>query len=132
MAFSTNKNNKRLAEINVTPLVDVMLVLMIIFLVTAPLLKYSVEIDIPKTSENNLKKYDEPTSLVIDKLGNLYWNDEKITDGEFEKKIDKLDDKDILQISADKEAKYDDIAHILILIKTHNISNIGFLIEEKK
>lgn len=132
MAFNPSKNNKRLAEINVTPLVDVMLVLMIIFLVTAPLMKYSVNIDIPKTTETNLKKYNEPTSLIIDKKGQIYWNDEAITFENFNNKLNNFKDDDILQIVADKETQYQYIAKILVKIKSKNINNIGFVIEEEK
>src|SRR3546814_3192911 len=78
MAFSTNSGGGPMADINVTPLVDVMLVLLIIFMVTAPILSYPIDIDLPQRSltpppEN--KNPPEPINLRIDASGQVFWND---------------------------------------------------------
>jgi len=82
MAFSTGDSGGPMAEINVTPLVDVMLVLLIIFMITAPLMSHKVKIDLP---EANLDQRDNtappvpPINISVEDNGNLYWNDEPVT-----------------------------------------------------
>ena len=72
MAGSANYNDGPVASINVTPLVDVMLVLLVIFMVTAPMLQQGVEVNLPKASSNALSGSAEQVVLSIDKVGELY------------------------------------------------------------
>ena len=77
MAFASNSGGGPMADINVTPLVDVMLVLLIIFMVTAPILSYPIDIDLPQRTTNppeNPKEPPEPIKLRIDASGTVYWN----------------------------------------------------------
>ena len=87
MAFQTHRSsgNSRgrtrtppMSEINVTPMVDVMLVLLIVFMVTAPLLTVGVQIDLPKTKAKILQGQDEPLAITIDAQGQVYLQDTKI------------------------------------------------------
>jgi biopolymer transport protein ExbD len=131
MAFKNNQEDSDIiSEINITPLVDVMLVLMIIFLITAPLIKYSVEISLPKT-ENKINKINQPINLYLDKDGNIFWNDKKISEEEFSNKISEVNKDKTLQLAADKNVAYEHIAKILLATQKHEIGNIGFVIEEK-
>ena len=78
MAFASNSGGGPMADMNVTPLVDVMLVLLIIFMVTAPILSYPIDIDLPQRTTNppdNPKEPPEPIKLRIDSAGTVYWND---------------------------------------------------------
>ena len=78
MAFASNSGGGPMADINVTPLVDVMLVLLIIFMVTAPTLSYPIEIDLPQrtnTPPPQTKEPPEPIKLRIDAAGQVYWNE---------------------------------------------------------
>jgi len=67
-----------MADINVTPMVDVMLVLLVIFMVTAPLLTVGVEVDLPKTKASVIQGQDEPISVTVDKTGKIYIQDTQI------------------------------------------------------
>src|SRR3546814_7793418 len=81
MAFSTNAGGGPMADINVTPLVDVMLVLLIIFMVTAPILSYPIDIDLPQRSikpPENPRDPPEPIELRIDAGSQVYWNDSPV------------------------------------------------------
>jgi len=84
MAMSTgprggrNKRFKPMADINVTPMVDVMLVLLVIFMVTAPLLTSGVPVDLPKTQAGQLKGDDQPLSVSIDKQGRIFLQDTEV------------------------------------------------------
>lgn len=74
-----NKNKKTvLSEINITPLVDVMLVLLIIFMVTSPMLVSGVEVDLPESSANNINMPEEPLTISLDKEGNIYIIETKV------------------------------------------------------
>ena len=87
MAFQTQRSNGNfrsrtrtplMSEINVTPMVDVMLVLLIVFMVTAPLLTVGVQIDLPKTKAKMLQGQDEPLAITIDARGQVYLQDTEI------------------------------------------------------
>ena len=81
MAFSSNSGGGPMAEINVTPLVDVMLVLLIIFMITAPLMTHKIRIDLPQANPNTVETNPpEPIDLAVKETGDLYWNDELITE----------------------------------------------------
>ncbi len=77
MAFSSGSGKGPMADINVTPLVDVMLVLLIIFMITAPMLTHKVKIDLPQPNPNVVQPENppDPIRLKIDQSGALYWND---------------------------------------------------------
>ena len=76
-----------MAEINTTPMVDIMLVLLVIFIITAPLLTHAVKIDLPKTSSQAQPEKPEVVSLALDAAGKLYWNDKIINKGGINREI---------------------------------------------
>src|SRR5947209_15141212 len=79
-----------LAEINVTPMVDVMLVLLIIFMVTAPLLSVGVPLDLPKTSAAQLSQPKEPIVLSLDREGDTFIGNDRIDEGELADRLSRL------------------------------------------
>ena len=88
MAFKINRTkNTPMSEINVTPFVDVMLVLLIIFMVTAPLLTVGVQVDLPESAADSLPDDQEPLTISINSKGELYIQEHKVT---FQKLIMKL------------------------------------------
>ena len=88
MAFKFNRSSKEpISEINVTPFVDVMLVLLIIFMVTAPLLTVGVQVDLPETSADTLPEETEPLTLTINAKGEIFIQETKV---EYEKIIAKI------------------------------------------
>ena len=88
MAFKFNRSPKEpMSEINVTPFVDVMLVLLIIFMVTAPLLTVGVQVDLPETSADTLPEESEPLTLTINSKGEVFIQETKI---EFDNLIKKI------------------------------------------
>jgi biopolymer transport protein TolR len=79
MAFGSTNGSKRLvSEINVTPLVDVMLVLLIIFMVTAPMMTQGVDVDLPETTAKPLRQKEDPLLVTIKKDGQIYFNNIKL------------------------------------------------------
>ena len=88
MAFKLNRSSKEpMSEINVTPFVDVMLALLIIFMVTAPLLTVGVQVDLPESSADSLPEEAEPLTLTINSKGEIYIQESKV---EYEKIIAKV------------------------------------------
>jgi biopolymer transport protein ExbD len=135
MAFSTNSGGGPMCDINVTPLVDVMLVLLIIFMVTAPILSYPIDIDLPQRSrippEQQVEPPD-PIDLRIDAGGLVYWNDSPVPMSALETMMRTEVQRDptnqpTLQIDVDNEANYGILAKVLAHARNAQMQKIGFV-----
>ena len=123
-----------MAEINTTPLVDVMLVLLVIFIITAPLLTHAIKIDLPQASSQTLPEKPEVISVSIDALGKMYWNDTPMIAGEFKVKLQEIAAKKPqpeLNIRADKETRYQVLAELMADAQKAGITKLGFVSEPK-
>ncbi len=130
MAF-TSKQAGPMADINVTPLVDVMLVLLIIFMITAPILAHQVQIDLPQKTTAQPPPIDPPEPIVlrIQSTGELYWNDQALIRAALEPQLRLEAGKDPqpeLQIDAEMTTRYEVVAEILATAKNVGITKIGF------
>ncbi len=124
-------NNKSfMSEINVTPLVDVMLVLLIIFMVTAPMLMQGVEVNLPQTTTKNIKTKEEPLMLTVNKEKEIFIEKHRITLDNLEIKIQKIfenrRDKEIL-LRADKEVPYGFVIKVIAKVKQAGIDKLGMV-----
>ncbi|HEY4375202.1 MAG TPA: biopolymer transporter ExbD [Burkholderiales bacterium] len=133
MAFgSFNKGGESapMAEINMVPLIDVMLVLLVIFIVTAPLLTNAVKIDLPKaTSQPNLTKPDN-IQFAINAQGQLFWNGEQVSRSEAQKRFaeqGKHNPQPELHLHADKTTQYQVVAEVMADASNAGLSKIGFV-----
>ena len=131
MAFTSGGGSGPMADINVTPLVDVMLVLLIIFMITAPLLSHKIKIDLPQpTTQPRPENPPEPITLAVKVTGEMYWNQEPITEAALQAQLLVTAQKNPqpeLQISADKTAKYQQVATVMADAKNAGVIKIGFL-----
>ena len=122
---SSRRNFVPMSEINVTPFVDIMLVLLIIFMVAAPLLSVGIEVDLPNTQAKPLETEKErPLTLTLDGESNLFINEVKIEKSELRSKllaIKKERESDEIYLRASKDIAYQNVAAILALV-----SNIGY------
>ncbi|MES2181706.1 MAG: biopolymer transporter ExbD [Pseudomonadota bacterium] len=119
-----------MSEINTTPLVDVMLVLLVIFIITAPLLTHAVKIDLPQASSQPLPDKPEVISVAIDGAGQMYWNDVPMVQGELKVKLQQVADKKPqpeLQIRADKETRYQILAEVMANAQNAGVTKLGFI-----
>ena len=120
-----SRNFVPMSEINVTPFVDIMLVLLIIFMVAAPLLSVGIEVDLPNTQAKPLETEKErPLTLTMDGESNLFINEVKIEKSELRSKllaIKKERESDEIYLRASKDIEYQNVATILALV-----SNIGY------
>jgi biopolymer transport protein ExbD len=131
MAFTTGGGSGPMADINVTPLVDVMLVLLIIFMITVPMLSHKIKIDLPQpTLSPPPENPPEPITLGVRMTGQLYWNDEPITEAALQAQLRVTAQKNPqpeLQIQADRSAKYQQVATVMADAKNAGMTKIGFL-----
>ncbi len=120
MAFKLNRSSKEpMSEINVTPFVDVMLVLLIIFMVTAPLLTVGVQVDLPESSADSLPEEAEPLTLTINSKGEIYIQESKV---EYEKIIAKVD----------KTINYGRVLEIMGLLSGSGFTKVALISEPYK
>jgi len=137
MAMSTGDNSGGpMSEINVTPLVDVMLVLLIIFMITAPLMSHRITVDLPtanpKVSDNEPV---EPMDLAVKPDGTLYLNDAEVTEAELKAQFAVAASKapqPELQIRADKTTEYKVVKKILASAKEQGMVHVGFITTGKE
>jgi len=132
MAFSSGSGGGVMAEINVTPLVDVMLVLLIIFMITAPLAAHKIKIELPIASL--AKPPDEagsqPITLSVKDNGELYWNDEPITEATLQANLRvaaQQNPQPEMQIRADKDTEYQLISSVMADAKNAGMVKLGFI-----
>ena len=121
-----------LAEINVTPLVDVMLVLLIIFMVTAPLLTVGVPLDLPKTSAAELLHPKEPVVLSLDREGATFIGEERIAPGDLKARLAQLATADpdrILYVRGDRTISYARLMEALGVASTAGFTKVSLLAE---
>ena len=131
MAFSSGSGKGPMADINVTPLVDVMLVLLIIFMLTAPIVTHKVKIDLPQPTNNPNPPTEplDPIRLKIDASGGLYWNDVPVDEAGLKAQIAVIaqqSNQPELQINADDNVAYEYVARVLSDAKSYGLTKIGF------
>jgi biopolymer transport protein ExbD len=119
-----------MAEINMIPLIDVMLVLLVIFIITAPLLTHSVKIDLPKAASSpNLTKPDH-ISLSIDAVGTMFWNGERVERAGLRERLaaaGKQEPQPELHLWADKSTQYQALAEVMADAAKAGVTRIGFV-----
>jgi biopolymer transport protein ExbD len=122
-------------EINTTPLVDVMLVLLIIFIMTIPVMNHAIKIDLPRASNQPDDSKPENINLSIDTAGKIYWNDEAIDMNQLNLRIASAAQKQPqpeLHLRAERTTQYEKVAQVMAAAQTGGLSKIGFITEPKK
>jgi biopolymer transport protein ExbD len=135
MAFSAGSGEGPMCDINIIPLADVMLVLLIIFMVTAPQLSYPIDIDLPQRSLNpppTTVDPPEPIRLRIDASGQIFWNDSPTPASALRNMMETEVQRDInnqptLEIDVNEEADYGILAKVLASAKNAQMMKIGFV-----
>src|SRR6202790_2151675 len=121
-----------LAEINVTPMVDVMLVLLIIFMVTAPLLTVGVPLDLPKTSAAEVTQPKQPIVLSLDREGDSFIGNERVDPGDLEDRLARLATEDpsrIVYVRGDRTISYARLMDALGLVNSAGFAKVSLLAE---
>jgi biopolymer transport protein TolR len=126
-------NDKKLmADINVTPLVDVMLVLLIIFMVTAPMMTQGVDVNLPKTTTRYMKTQEDPLILTINKKKEIFLETHRLDleglDAKLQTIVENRKDRELL-LRADKELPYGFVIEVVAAIKRAGIEKLGMVTE---
>ncbi len=130
MGMGTSNRRTSMSEINVTPLVDVMLVLLIIFMVTAPMMQQGIEIDLPETAASGIETSDEPFVLSIRNDNKLYVAKEEVQLTGLRNKLKAIFESrknKQVYLKADRKVDYELVAQALAEIRAAGIYNIGLV-----
>jgi len=124
-----------MSDINVTPLVDVMLVLLIIFMITAPMLTYGVRVDLPTVTTKPMKMRKEPIIITIDKKKNIFIDRYTVSLKKLKEKISSIIKSHPYQkilLQADKNVPYGYVMEIMAEIKAAGVEQVGLITQPKK
>ncbi|HMA51853.1 MAG TPA: biopolymer transporter ExbD [Magnetospirillaceae bacterium] len=121
------------STINTTPLVDVMLVLLIIFLITIPVVTKTVQVELPKETNVPTQTKPENINISVDKDGNIYWNDKAIPDAanllEKMKEVAVKDPQPEVHIRGDANTRYESVGRVVFICQRAGIVKVGFITE---
>jgi biopolymer transport protein ExbD len=133
--FNDNKHAAPMAEINVTPMVDVMLVLLVIFIITAPLFTHAIKLNLPQAQSAPAPEKPETVSLSINAAGAIFWNDKAVSrkdlDGKLAEAAKKTPQPE-LQLRADKSTRYEVIAQVMAAAQNNGLTKMGFVTDPKE
>jgi len=121
-----------MSDINMTPLIDVMLVLLVIFIITAPLMSASLRLDLPKTTGAQASSAVQFVTVSVDAQGQLYWGDEPVAEEAVTRRVRdaaRNNPATEVQLRADKQVPYGRIAELIGLVQDGGLSRIGFVTE---
>ncbi|TKD53201.1 ExbD/TolR family protein [Sphingomonas baiyangensis] len=137
MAMSGGKDDGQpMMEMNTTPLIDVMLVLLIMFIITIPIQTHAVKVDLPQDSQNQNQPIVDPVKnkIVIDPQGNITWNASPVNEVTLNQYLEQsvaLDPEPELHFQPDAEARYARVDEVLAIVKRANVSKLGFIGNEQ-
>jgi biopolymer transport protein ExbD len=135
MAFGgleKKRDSAPMAEINMTPLIDVMLVLLVIFIITAPLFTHAIRLDLPKVAAETAQQTPQTVTLSIDAAGKIYWNAQPISLDDLRKRFADAGkqpeaQQPELQLRAARETRYDVIAQVMGAAQQAGLARLGFV-----
>ncbi len=126
-------DGRAMSDINTTPLVDVMLVLLIIFLITVPVITHTVPVDLPKIANQPTQTKPENITVAIDTQGNVYWNSAKVPDDqallELVKSVAVQHPQPEIHIRGDGRARFASVGRVIYLIQRGGVAKVGFITE---
>lgn len=131
MAFSVrDQEGDMLSEINMIPLIDVMLVLLIVFMITVPVMKHAVSVDLPQASSTMVQDKPSTIQLSVSADGQYHWDEKKISDEQLELMLANAAEQTpqpSLHIRGDKEVRYERVAQAMAAAHRAGIQNLGFV-----
>jgi biopolymer transport protein ExbD len=133
--FEQGDGPQPMSEINVTPLVDVMLVLLVIFIVTAPLFTHAVRVDLPQAEAEPTAKKPETVALTLDGNGGVSWNGEAVTLPDLAPRLAQAAAKQPqpeIHLYADHNTRYQALAEVMAAIQTAGLQKVGFITTPRK
>ncbi|MFL9904143.1 biopolymer transporter ExbD [Paraburkholderia fungorum] len=132
--FAGDDDDGLMNEINMTPLVDVMLVLLIVFMVTIPVIRHAVKIDLPHASSQKEDTKPAQVTVSVDADGNVMWDDKKVDDAALREKIAEAaqaNPQPELHLDADRKVAYEKVAEVMSAAQAGGLTKIGFVTQPK-
>jgi biopolymer transport protein ExbD len=129
----SDADEKPMSEINTTPLVDVMLVLLIIFIITVPVITQSVKVELPQAANIPTQTKPENINIAVDREGNVFWNTSLVAtqDAMLDrlKTVAVLDPQPEIHVRGDRATAYEHIGRVMVLCQRAGIQKVGFITE---
>jgi len=133
MSVGSGGEDELNSTINTTPLVDVMLVLLIIFLITIPVITKTVKVSLPKAANIPTETKPENITIAVDAQGNIYWNNEQVATRDQLVEMIKVeamkDPQPEIHIRGDSNSRYEDVGRVLYSVQRGGIVKVGFITE---
>lgn len=127
------EEDKAMSEINTTPLVDVMLVLLIIFLITIPVITQTVKVELPKVANQPTKTKPENITIAVNAEGDVYWNSAKVADEnqlrELIRSVAVQEPQPEIHIRGDRSVKYEYVGRVILAVQRGGVLKVGFITE---
>ena len=134
-AFNPQREQSMMSDINVTPMVDVMLVLLVIFIITAPMLTSALKLDLPQAAAAPASQGPDSVQVGIDADGVLHWGKEKVSAQELDARLAQAArraPRPEVQLHADKNTRYETVARVMAAAQASGLTRIGFVTEQFK
>ncbi|AKJ95979.1 biopolymer transporter ExbD [Thioalkalivibrio versutus] len=133
MAFGRmGDTSEPMSDMNVIPLVDVMLVLLVIFIITAPVITHSVDLDLPQATSEPVDELPDSVTLSLDGSGDLYWNNESVSLGRLPARLrEALETQPdiVIYLRADRDTRYERLARVMAEVRQSGVSRMAFVSE---
>ena len=129
-SFDSKSPTHTMSEINMVPLIDVMLVLLVIFIITAPLLSHSIQINIPQATAEPVEQEPRVVDLAIDRDGIMYWNDQRMEPEDVAQQMmveGRMDPQPDVRIRADQDTRYSVLAQVMADARKAGLKRLGFV-----
>jgi len=130
--FRKSRRKKAIDSINITPLVDVMLVLLIIFMVTSPMLVAGVQVELPRTQASTIPGQDNPLSVSVNRNGQIFLNNSEISRGDLVPKLKAITQENYstrIFVRGDRAAGYGDVVTVIGLLSKSGFSKVSLVTE---
>jgi len=134
-AFNHHRQKEAMADINVTPMVDVMLVLLVIFIISAPMFTNAVQLDLPKAQAAAAPQQPDSIAIAIDAGGTIYWNNSPLQAGELDERLAAAAQREPqpeLQLRADRNTRYEVVAQLMAAAQAQGLNRLVFVTDPKE
>lgn len=135
MAFSTQEDDSVLSEINITPLVDVMLVLLVSFILTIPVLTNAIHVNLPKTVQTTPPEQQKSVTVTVDNEGRIYLDNREVERDRFDNELQALKAANsnlALHLRADERVPYGSVAKVMAAIEHAGVSRVSILTDQQE
>jgi len=134
-SFNPHRQQSMMSDINVTPLVDVMLVLLVIFIIAAPMFTHAIKLDLPQAQAGAAQEQADTINISVDAGGQIFWNSDPVDTAALEARLAQAaagQSQPELQLRADKDTRYEVVAQVMAAAQAKGLTRLGFVTEPKQ